>query len=236
MSDSPFQQIKSTPRWTWRTIASHLLVKDAYEHMSAQAEVLEQDKHGIKVLRLVDGDILKIFRVKRLISSASIYSYARQFCRNAARLQVLGIPTVQIKQLYHFADSKNSAVLYQPLPGKTIRQLIAASEADDALFRHLGVFVAKLHYLGVYFRSLHFGNIVLTPEHQLGLIDIADMSIFPWKLGNVRRERNFRHLVRVKEDWVGLNDSCRTAFLEGYESASAYRPSSHLFLDQKQDH
>jgi tRNA A-37 threonylcarbamoyl transferase component Bud32 len=164
------------------------------------AEILEQDAHGLKVLRLENGDILKIFRVKRLISSARLYSYARRFCRNAFRLARLNIPTVIIKQLYHFSNSSNTAVLYAPLPGRTLRELARNQALDESMLIRLGVFVADLHDRGIYFRSLHLGNIVLTLNGQLGLIDVADMSIFPWKLSRRRRHRNFHHMRRLQED------------------------------------
>src|SRR3546814_830511 len=117
--------------------------------------------------------MLKIFRVKRVISSARIYSYARRFCRNAARLHRLNIPTVTIKQLYHLTESAGSAVAYTPLPGQTLREIAHDGELDAPLLSRFGAFVAELHDLGIYFRSLHFGNIVLTADHRLGLIDIA---------------------------------------------------------------
>lgn len=171
-----------------------------FRQWCATAEILEQDAHGLKVLRLENGDILKIFRVKRLFSSARLYSYARRFCRNAARLASLGIPTVSIRQLYHIADTNNSAVLYAPLQGSTLRELARSGSVDKALLSRLGIFVAILHKKGIYFRSLHLGNIVLTPHGQFGLIDIADMSIFPWRLGCGRRLRNFRHMRRLHQD------------------------------------
>ena len=87
---------------------SRLLTDDDYKVMSTDATVLEQDERGIKVLLLANGDILKIFRVKRVISGTNIYSYARRFCRNAKRLSALDIPTVRIKSLYHFKASKNT--------------------------------------------------------------------------------------------------------------------------------
>jgi tRNA A-37 threonylcarbamoyl transferase component Bud32 len=179
---------------------SRLLLDAEFEGMMAGAEVLEQDAHGIKVVRLPNGDILKTFRVKHLISSARIYSHARSFCRNADRLQVLGIPTVTIRQLFHFADSGRSAVLYQPLPGNTLRQIAGSGNLQDALLEQLGIFVAGLHRSGIYFRSLHLGNIVQTHAGKLGLIDIADMSIMPWRLSCGQRLRNFRHMCRLAED------------------------------------
>lgn len=175
-----------------------------FQRMCASAEILEQDAHGLKVLKLPSGDMLKIFRVKHFVSSARIYSYARRFCRNAARLKKLGVPTVTVKQLFHFSNSTNSAVLYAPLQGATLRELVRSREMEEALLMSLGLFIAELHRLGIYFRSLHLGNIVLTPEGEFGLIDIADMSIFPWTLSCSRRVRNFHHVRRISEDTKNL--------------------------------
>ncbi|HSI94948.1 MAG TPA: toluene tolerance protein [Methylophilaceae bacterium] len=186
---------------------SRQLTAAEFEQFGADAEVLEQDAHGIKVLRLADGDILKLFRVKHLISSARIYSHARSFCRNADRLKAIGIPTMAIKQLFSFTNSSNTAVLYQPLEGRILRQIAQSDGLNDVLLQHFGSFVAKLHSQGVYFRSLHLGNIVVTENGKFGLIDIADLSIRPWKLLFSERMRNFRHICRLEEDrnYIGLD-------------------------------
>ena len=68
------------------------LSEQEYLAMRQGAEVLEADHFGEKVLRLVDGTILKLFRSKRLLSSATVYSYARRFVANAKSLEKLGIP------------------------------------------------------------------------------------------------------------------------------------------------
>jgi hypothetical protein len=159
-------------------------------------EILEQDHFGIKVIRLTNGDILKIFRVKRTFSSANFFSYARSFCRNEKRLHQLNVPTIQVKQLYHLTAHHKSAVLYSPLVGITVRELFARSELTSEHAQKLGVFMARLHDLGIYFRGLHSGNIVLTPTGQFGLIDISEMTIFPWTLERRRRKRNFARYWR----------------------------------------
>jgi hypothetical protein len=159
-------------------------------------EILEQDHFGIKVVRLTNGDILKIFRVKRKFSSANFFSYARSFCRNEKRLHQLNIPTIQVKQLFHLGSDHKSAVLYSPLVGKTVRELFTRGELTDVHAQQLGEFIARLHDLGIYFRGLHSGNIVLTPEGQFGLIDISEMTIFPWRLERRRRKRNFARYWR----------------------------------------
>lgn len=201
-------------------LKSQGLSQEELRALSASAEILEQDAHGPKVLRLQNGNILKIFRVKRLISSARFYSYARRFCRNAERLRKLGIPSVAVKQLFHFQNTTNSAVLYAPLDGKTLRELARTNRLEEHLLRKLGIFIAKLHNLGIYFRSLHFGNIVLTPDDELGLIDIADMKIFPWSLSCGRRVRNFNHLCRPHEDMANLRPNGWQVMQESYLSQS----------------
>lgn len=159
-------------------------------------EVLEQDRFGIKVVRLVSGDMLKVFRVKRTISSALLFSYARSFCRNEKRLHQLDVPTIQVKQLFHLADNHKSAVLYSPLVGVTVRELFTQGKLTIAHAQSLGKFIARLHDLGIYFRGLHSGNIVLTPNGYWGLIDISEMTIFPWRLDRRRRKRNFARYWR----------------------------------------
>lgn len=200
--------------------SSELLTEDQYHHLLKSAkEILEQDQHGLKVVRLENGNVLKIFRVKQLISSARIYSYARSFCRNAERLKLLGVPTVQIKNLYHFKESSNTVVVYQPLEGKTVKQLLNEKCMDESLAEQLGQFIAHLHDTGIYFRGLHIGNIVLTPAGDFGLIDISEMSIFPWRLGCRRRLRNFARFWRVFEDKYTFGYSGIHYLIKGYHAS-----------------
>lgn len=175
---------------------SQLLTPGMLEVLTAGAKALEQDKRGVKVYRLASGDILKIFRLRSRFSSARLYSYARRFCRNAARLQALGIPTVAVRQLFHLQGSSATAVLYQPLAGHTLRDLAYGDGIPAPLFDTLGVFIARLHAVGVHFRSLHLGNIVLTPHGELGLIDISDLSVYRWALHCPTRLRSIRHFYR----------------------------------------
>lgn len=180
--------------------SSQLLTDARFDEMCRGAVVLEQDGRGAKVLQLPSGDIVKIFRVKRMVSGAHIYSYARRFCRNAKRLAAQAVPTVKIKTLYHFEEGNNTAVLYEPLAGHTLRQLIHAGETDLSLAAKLGVFLAELHRKGIHFHSLHTGNVVQTPRGDLGLIDISDMSIYAWPLFCHTRIRSFKRLCKYQDD------------------------------------
>jgi hypothetical protein len=178
--------------------------EDAYLRLREGAAVIERDGHGDKVLRLADGNYLKLFRRKRLLSSALWYPYAQRFVDNAQLLRQRAIPCPEVLALYRIPAIRRDAVLYRPLPGETVRQLIPQGKATAALRAQLFGFVEHLHAAGIYFRSLHLGNIVLTPEGGFGLIDIADLKARSRPLSSAARRRNLRHLLRDPRDRVWL--------------------------------
>lgn len=197
-------------------LVSQRMTTEELEALSKHATVLEQDERGIKVMQLPNGNIFKIFRIRNTISGARLFSYARRFFRNAKRLHNLGIPTVTPQTLYHFENSSNTAVLYQPLIGVTIKQMLKTNTFNENNAKEIGELVARLHQLGVHFRSLHMGNIVLTEEGKLGLIDISDMSIYPWPLMTNTRKRSFKHICRYPLDIQAMGPRCWQLLLESY--------------------
>jgi len=198
-------------------IPLQLLGHDEYLGMRAGARVIEQDQHGEKVLLLPDGTYLKLFRRKRVLTSAAWKPYAQRFVENAAALRRLDIPCPQVLKHYRIPAISRDAVHYLPLAGKTIRQVISdgLSEARaTALRSQLLEFINHIHSLGIFFRSAHLGNIVLTPEGTLGLIDISDLKISWFALGPFRRRRNLRHVLRCREDREWLRKSTDWAELD----------------------
>lgn len=173
-----------------------------YQRLTADARVLEADHHGAKLLALGDGRYLKLFRRKRLLSSALMRPYSRRFQRNAERLGRLGIPTVVPERLLRIPHLQRTAVLYQPLAGRTLRELLVAEVDREPWIARFGGFLGELHGLGIYFRSLHFGNLVVAETGDLGLIDVADLEFRSAPLGAALVTRNLRHLMRYPDDWV----------------------------------
>ncbi|POD77988.1 toluene tolerance protein [Pseudomonas syringae group genomosp. 3] len=199
-----------------------------YLDMVQGAEVLEADGTGDKVLRLRDGSMLKLFRRKRLVSSAAWYPYAQRFADNCVTLAQRAIPCPRVLTVCRIAEIERDAVHYDPLAGYTLRQLLGSALSDDSLRRQLGRFIADLHEKGIYFRSAHLGNVILTPEGNLGLIDIADMKTYRRALRKSLRLRNFKHMLRYQEDRQWLLDNGNPAFLEGYISAQSLCDSTEL--------
>lgn len=193
-----------------------MLTESGLKTLVGAACVLEQDHRGPKVYQLSDGRILKLFRVKRLFSSATLRPYSLRFMRNALALARLGIPTLKVEAAYRLTDWRLTAVLYDPLPGMTLRQLAGNGLLGEELIGQLGAFVADLHRQGVYFRSLHFGNIVLAPSGAMGLIDIADLRVRRKPLPHALCLRNLRHLCRLTEDRAQLGREGWQQFCENY--------------------
>ncbi|MDH0746573.1 toluene tolerance protein [Pseudomonas sp. GD03842] len=195
-----------------------------YQALRKDAEVIEADAFGDKVLRLTDGNFMKLFRRKRLVSSAALFPYAKRFANNASTLHKRGIPCPDVLETYRVGEIARDVVHYRPLPGRTLRQLIAEPGYfnDEALLRKFGRFVAELHNQGIYFRSLHLGNVVMTPDNEFGLIDIADMKTLRRPLRKSLCLRNFQHMRRYKGDHAWLLQNHGDLFFEAYIEHSAH--------------
>ncbi|TLM66179.1 MAG: toluene tolerance protein [Deltaproteobacteria bacterium] len=194
------------------------LDRNAYRELLAGCTVVEQDAHGEKVLRTAGGEMIKIFRRKRLLSTALLFPYARRFARNVARLTACGISTVEVNRLLCCPPLGRHLVIYRPLPGRTLRETLRL--APENLPRNLDLaasFIATLHQKGVYFRSLHFGNVIVPPAGEpFGLIDVADMTFRAGPLPIRLRVRNFRHVLRYAEDREALSRYGRQRFADRY--------------------
>jgi tRNA A-37 threonylcarbamoyl transferase component Bud32 len=195
----------------WQTLS-----KDNWTAIKADCKIIEQDGFGVKVLGCQNGDYIKVFRIKHKISMGRLLNPAQRFCDNVRKLKALGIDTVTPVALYHIPHSPRWAVRYRPLAGETLRSLIAQFSMPENVIAELGEYIARLHDKGIYFRSLHPGNVVLQPNGKLGLIDVLDCK-FSWfgrPLTAWQRERNFRHFFRY-EDGKLIEAGVR----EAYEAA-----------------
>lgn len=192
------------------------LSKSKYEELLAQSEIIEKDGYGIKVIRLPDGKFLKTFWFRRFLSSRRLYPEAYRFSLNAKALQRRGVPTIIVIKRLKIPHLNRTGVIYHPLVGRTLRQVAKAGEFDAELSGRLGAFIAGLHRKGVYFRSLHLGNVMFCQDGALGLIDISDMKVYPWTLGQRASMRNLFHLFRYPNDSQVLSDVGISAFMDGY--------------------
>jgi tRNA A-37 threonylcarbamoyl transferase component Bud32 len=195
------------------------LNNDELGRMTADAELVESDQYGAKVLRLADGRFLKFFRRKRLFNRELLTPAALTFARHARRLHELQIPTLQVLGVHRLVGADYTVAVYEPLPGQSLRQLLVEGAVDGDLMYRVGVFIARLHRLGVFFRSLHPGNIIINAG-RIGLIDLLDMRLSPWSLSRWARRRNWQHFLRRSADRRYLTAELIDELLLGYRDAA----------------
>ena len=188
------------------------------EQRLSGSETIEQDGHGLKVVRLADGDFLKLFRRKRLLSSALWSPPAQRFADNVAALHKKGITAPTITGVFRIPELRLWAVQYTPLPGQTLRETLRSASAAARMqaIEALGAYLGLLHEKGIYFRSVHLGNVLVLPDGSFGLIDLADLKTSTQPLKAALRRRNMTHLTRYAEDRRWLVDTHLDALIKGY--------------------
>lgn len=166
------------------------------ESWLASGKVLEKDARGPKVIALANGLFLKIFHTRRQPWLARLRPAAMRFAYNAERLRRADVPVPEVVELLWLDRQAGlSACLYRPLPGQSIEQLYRQTPQQTAqLLPSLASFIYQLHRRGIYFRSLHLGNILLLPDGGHGLIDILDLQCKRRPLSSWLVQRNFQHL------------------------------------------
>jgi tRNA A-37 threonylcarbamoyl transferase component Bud32 len=169
---------------------------EEYQSIIAGAEVLEQDGMGAKVLRLRDGKYLKFFRDRRLISSNLWKPYYHRFISNSIKLKNLGVYGPVVTDFFKVDNSKDTIVIYEGVTGTSLEQLLNENKLDENDYRKVAQFLKSLHLKGIYFRSLHPGNIIVSPD-AIGVIDVADIYFHRGALSENKIRRNFRHFTRT---------------------------------------
>lgn len=178
-----------------------LLMTADYLRLIDCVRVIEKDGHGEKVLIAPHGNFIKIFRTKKLLSTAAVRPYALRFQNNAEKLACLGIPAVQVHSVFYCPENRRYLVEYRPLAGETLRAVLREGKDVDLLLTRFARFLAELIRGGVCFRSIHFGNVFIQPDSdEPGPIDVDDMRIRFRPLGPMARARNVRHFLRYPEE------------------------------------
>jgi tRNA A-37 threonylcarbamoyl transferase component Bud32 len=193
-----------------------------YNQLINGAKILEVDGDEGKVFLTTDQHILKCFRAKKDRSWASdlIAPHEKRFIKNAGCLIARGFKTITVTELFYFPHQTRYAVLYPCLPGETVRDRLR--QGDTTVLDRLPDYLAALHKKGVYFRSLHLGNVLCQENNEFALIDIVDVRFQAMSLNPIKRARNFRHVLRYAADLQSLEDYGINKFINHYCQASEF--------------
>ncbi len=188
-----------------------------YAELIRGATALSQDGEVVKVWLLRDGRIIKLFRRKRLISSALWRPYALRFAHAAARLDALGIATVNVHEIVRLPHISRHGVIYDSLEGTPLRDALATGGATAcSLWTAFAAFLAMLHKRGVYFRAIHLANVIVSSGDSFGLIDVSETRFFHQPLRPMLRARNFKPLLKYEQDINAMRSFGFDRFLDLY--------------------
>lgn len=188
-----------------------------YDQLCQKSQVIVNCKHGPKLLETADGQILKFFYPRKLISSNQIWPYAIRFVKNALALDEKKIASVQVNHLYYYPGKHCHIVSYDKLAGTAVRTLV---EGDANQFLSpIASYLAKLHHQGIFFRGIHLGNLLWKDNNEIALIDISDLKIRRAPLSIWQRKRNLAHMIINKEDHPLLREFGIDKFIKLYLQA-----------------
>jgi tRNA A-37 threonylcarbamoyl transferase component Bud32 len=209
------------------------MTRSAFQVLVAGARVLEERHGRAKVLLLPDGDIVKLFNMRPRPSGALIYPYSLRFRRNARQLSKRGILSVEVRHVFFCPSERAHGVIYPLLPGRTLLEMLAEDPEPSRYAARVGSFVADLHARGIYFRALHPGNILVTSDGRLALIDVGDVRFRSGALRDGLRVRNFRHLVRRRAHAEQMVRMGPDAFVSAYLDAAGISGARRRRLERR---
>ncbi len=154
---------------------------------------------GGRVLQLASGkpavvldasgtSLIKLVAREPGFSSDRIWPYGYRFYFNSQKLLKHGIEAPRIDRYCVVRPSGEHVLVYGYLAGHSIQSL--AEEGGLVDEEGLAAFYAELHAKGIYFRSIHPGNILQLEGGRFGLIDVTDTRFYSKPLSVHRRVRN----------------------------------------------
>lgn len=187
-----------------------------------RATLLSDSNAGPKVLRMQNGDIVKIFYDNPKIPLSM--PHALRFNRSAQILKTAGFLAPQIKSLQYYPTLKAHVLIYSEIPGQDFRSL--SSKAHPEVLGKLPSFLASLHQKGIFYRGIHLGNVLLTPNEEIALVDITNVSNSNNPLSLKQRAKNLAHFVYYWRDIVVFTAYSRRRFLDEYAKAAKLDPKA----------
>jgi hypothetical protein len=180
-------------------IPVHTISFSEFESLCANSEILRWKNNLPRLMRHNDNQISKIWKRRSKPSSDWIYPYYLRFVRNARKLLVRGINAPNVRSIMKVEKNKLHIVTYDGMSGASVRDILKRNKGMISL-KDLGFFIATLHKKGIFFTSLHLGNIIRLDSGDFGIIDVANTHFFVFPLTIHSRARNLSHFLSYTDD------------------------------------
>lgn len=190
------------------------------------AHIIENCTRGPKLLELSDGIMVKLFyRSSKIVDNRG--TRARRFIRHARELRKKGIRSPII--IDTGKASNHHWVRYHKLAGLDCRSL--PLPLSQAFLKQLVEYLVILHQLGVFFRAIHLGNILYSPQEHFSLIDVADCKTQRRPLALWRRARNLAHLFSHRDDRATWTAATIEEAMQHYAHDARLSPAARKQLE-----
>lgn len=158
------------------------------------------------------------------MSSAVIWPYAKRFVKAATLLKQKNIPTVEILDTFKVPSIKRDLVVYSPLMGPSLRDVVSDKKKGQQTVLEFASFFAGLHNQGIYFRAIHFNNVIMPSKGVFGLIDISDLYAYgSLPLDIKKRVRNFKPILNYQEDRQAIESVTIEQFINSYVKTAKFK-------------
>ncbi|WDE98772.1 hypothetical protein PQO03_13090 [Lentisphaera profundi] len=209
-----------------------------FQQFRSQSKLIEETNGFEKVFLYENKYIIKIFRHRKLISTSRLKNKAKQFQDNALTLEKCNIAAAKvIKKFKLKSPEKRYGLVYNYLEGETFYDTYkeASRDSRDSLLKNFFNFFKLLHKKGIYFRSAHLANIIVQTDGSFALIDIDNIQFYKRALSIVQIFRNFKAILRRKEDYEIFKEIGLTKILHYYFGNDA-PPSFGLLICRWKSH
>jgi tRNA A-37 threonylcarbamoyl transferase component Bud32 len=145
--------------------------------------------------------------------------YAKRIKKNAAKLDKLSIPSINI--IDEQVINSRHAIIYPKIPGITVEEFI--NKGNYIILKKVALFLSKLHMSGVYLADPHLNNILRQDNDVLAVIDLESIKILHAPLSLNKRALNLCRLI--KKSLNSINKLGIADFLKTYLAAAALSES-----------
>jgi tRNA A-37 threonylcarbamoyl transferase component Bud32 len=200
--------------------------------MIQTSELVKGTESKPKIALTPEGRVIKVaYWRSRLLSSSWFYPYHARFLKRSRKLNQMGILTPQIINIYQCPGLQCDILLYPQINGQSLLDCF-----DDSHLPLLARFINELHDAGVFFWDLHLGNIVISDQDRLGLLDVATARISQRPLSLKRRARNIGRFICIEYASGNLIKKQIKLFIQHYCRALKWpHVKRQLFLKQLTD-
>lgn len=180
--------------------------------------------------------ITKVFCNKKRFTSDLFYPRCYRFCHNAKKLLSRGVVAPKVKHLQKIRGTNIRLVTYEEIKGTSLRALLSSGKKKLDISKLVDFFIC-LHDKGIYFRSLHLGNIIMLESGGFGLIDLTDTSFKIRPLSLNMRARNLSFLLSYQKDMELLQRSDDKDIVQEYLKFLNVHPGAkHRFVGRVKRH